>query len=245
MIQGLKRGQSAAEEETGLSRQLAQGQDLGNFGIGVLFTAQSNFSISDAAIQFNPFAGTTLNILSVIYTVTQNADNNGDGDINFNPSGCNPNNPNTIPGNCNAYSGTNVPVGAATSGITSIVDNGQQFYDTNVSYNFVSGNSYALVFFANVDQSGTSAGWGTGANNTQRNLMTLWEWDPSKPADKPFTVGPLSVVDGVYVGDGGARNMNFPAVQLSSAPEPSMFVMILGAILLLPVARKRFARRAI
>jgi len=222
-----------------------QGKDIGDFGIGVLFTADSTFSIADAAIQFDPYAGLTPDIQSVVYTVTQNSDNNGDGDINFTPVGCNPNNPNVIPGNCNAYPGTNVPVGVATSGITPIVDNGQQFYDTNINYTFVSGNSYAVIFFANVDQSGTAAGWGTGANNTERNTMTLWEWDPIISGDNPFTVGPVTVIDGVYVGDGGARNENFPAVKLSSIPEPQhLSPVLVTAALLLLVARKRFLGRA-
>jgi hypothetical protein len=220
----------------------SQGKDIGDFGIGVLFTATSTFSISDAAIQFNPYAGLTPDIQSVIYTVTQNSDNNGDGDINFTPAGCNPNNPNVIPGNCTAYAGTNVPTGVATSGITPIVDNGQQFYDTNINYTFVAGNSYAIVFFANVDQSGTAAGWGTGANNTERNEMTFWEWDPAISGDVPFTVGPLSVVDGVYVGDGGARNENFPAVELSGVPEPRASAILVGVLLLSLAVRKRPVR---
>ena len=223
----------------------SQGQDIGDFGIGVLFNANSTFSIADAAIQFNPFGDKTFNIQSVVYTVTQNSDNNGDGDINFTPAGCNPNNPNVIPGNCTAYAGTNVPTGAATSGITPIVDGGQQFYDTNINYTFQAGNSYAVVFFANVDQSGTLAGWGTGANNTQRNFMTLWEWDPAIAGDNPFTVGPVTVKDGVYVGDGGARNMNFPAVELSTIPEPRSTALLVAAGLLLIVARRRSVRRVV
>ena len=225
----------------------SQGQDIGDFGVGVVFDAVNSFSITDAAIQFNPFAGTTKDILAVVYSVTKNSDNNGTGDINFTPAGCNPNNPNTIPGNCNAIAGTNAPTGLANSAITPIVDNGQQFYDTLLNFNFVAGNRYALEFFANSDIN--SFGWGTGAG--AQNLMTLWEWDPSNPADKPFTVGPsgslgaVSVVDGAYIGDGGILNKNFPAIQLSGAvPEPRMVGVLLGAIalLLFPMLRKRLGK---
>ena len=212
----------------------AQGQDIGDFGIGVVFTANSTFSITDAAIQFNPFASKTPNIQSVIYSATAST-----RAITYTPAGCNPNNPNTIPGNCTAYAGTNVPVGLATSGITSIVDSGQQFYDTVIPFTFTAGQTYAIEFFANVDQSGTDAGWGTGANNTERNLMTLWEWDPAIAGDNSFTVGPLTVLDGAYVGDGGALNRNFPAVQLGVVPEPRMIGAVLGGIALLLMACRR------
>jgi hypothetical protein len=206
----------------------SEGQDIGNFGVGVLFDAVNTFSINDAAIQFNPLfdpitepnLGKTLNIQSVIYSVTGGTETLTLGaDI----------------------AGTNAPSGLANSAITPVVGLDQEFYDTLINFTFVAGNRYAIEFFANDDQAGTLQGWGTGANDTERNLMTLWEYDPAMVGYSAFTVGPsgslgaATVIDGVYVGDGGPGNRNFPAIQLSSVavPEPSTILLFGSAALLL------------
>ena len=228
-----------------------QGQDIGNYGIGVVFDAVTSFSINDAAIKFDPLNGqptTILNIQSVIYSVTKNGNNNGIGDLNFTPVGCNPNNPNAIPGNCTAIPGTDAQIGLANSANTPVVDSGLQLYDTLINFSFIAGNRYAIEFFANDNQAGTLAGWGTGANNTDRASMTFWEYDPVKPGYAPFDVGPsgtlgkVTVLDGAYVGDGYVRNSNFPAIQLSGIPEPGTVLLLGSATLLLFVRARRRTR---
>jgi hypothetical protein len=193
-----------------------QGQDIGSVVVGTIFDATNTFTIGDAAIQFNPFGGETGNITVDIFAVTKNSDNNGDGDLG-------------------------ALLATASANIT---DNGQQFYDVPINFTFDAGSRY-MIGFADTDP--TFPGWGEG--KTARNLMTFWEVDPASPCASnatpclPFAVAAVGSLGGVNVIDGtfgsNFRNMNFPAIELGSVPEPRLVGFLLVGMALVPIARKR------
>jgi hypothetical protein len=194
-----------------------QGQDIGSVVVGTIFDAVNTFSIGDAAIQFNPFAGETGNITVDIFAVTKNSDNNGDGDLGA----------------------------MLASASTNIVDNGQQFYDVPINFTFSAGSRY-MVGFADTDPTNPGWGSGKTARNLM-TFWEADPARPcaSNPTPcLPFTVGPVdglgaaTVIDGTF--GSNFRNENLPAIQLSSVPEPAPYAYFVLAIgLLLLIRRKR------
>jgi hypothetical protein len=107
---------------------------------------------------------------------------------------------------------------------TPITDIGLAFYDVPLAFIFLPGNRYDVAFRANGN------GWGTGLNNLQ-----FYDYNFGSP-DGPYTVGPVSVVDGACHSSTGdcANYTNFvmPHVRLDTTqetpvvPEPGTLILL-------------------
>jgi hypothetical protein len=170
------------------------GQDIGDAQIGGSFRANSSFTISAAGIKFNPFGNVssqpkTAELDVYIYSVTGGAR----GGLLASASYC-------VGGLCPQ------PTLLPSSGYP-----GAPFFiDVPINFTFVAGQTYLVEF--NVKPNG----WGYGL--TAKNSVEFFRFDPrnsNQPPFKsgaPFTVGPVTVLDGAFNAD--FLNENFVHMRL-------------------------------
>jgi hypothetical protein len=171
------------------------GVDVGNAQIGTSFVANSDFSITSAGIKFNPFGNVTgqpktAELDVFIYSVVGTTRGALLASASYCAGGACPQ-PTLLPS-------TGYPTGAAT------------FFDVPIAYNFKAGQKYLVEF--NVKPNG----WGSGL--LAKNFVEFYRYDPAYrnappfQGSLPFTVGPLTVLDGAFNGD--FANQCFPHVRL-------------------------------